>query len=56
MFFAGTERGEYPATLVELTRFDACVARHPDTRLKSSGHYHSIGFNVGIAGLTRNAP
>jgi len=34
----------------------AHVAGHPDTRLKPSGYYHTIGFNFGIVGLTRNAP
>jgi Bacterial extracellular solute-binding proteins, family 3 len=53
--FESMERGEYAATLVELPRFDAYVSRHAETRLVSSGHYHSIGFNVGMVGLTTNA-
>jgi len=53
--FAGMERGEYGATLVELPRFDAYVSRHPGTRLVSSGYYHSIGFNVGVVGLAAEA-
>ena len=51
----GIERGEYGATLVELNRFDAYVAEHPETKLSSSGHYHSLGHNVGFLGLASDA-
>ena len=53
--FESMERGEYDATLVELHRLDAYVMQHPDTRLSSSGHYHSVGFNIGIVSLAREA-
>jgi len=45
------EHGDFDATLMEQHRFDAYRARHPDTRLKSSGYYHPIGFNMGFVGL-----
>jgi ABC-type amino acid transport substrate-binding protein len=54
--FERMEQGEYDATLVELHRFDEYRVRHPDTKLSSSGHYHSIGFNVGFVGLASEAP
>ena len=53
--FESMERGEYDATLLELHRLDAYVALHPNTRLASSGHYHSVGFNIGIVSLARKA-
>ena len=49
------ERGDFDATLVELHRFDAWRARHPETGLSSSGHYHSVGFNAGFVGLASDA-
>jgi ABC-type amino acid transport substrate-binding protein len=51
----GIERGDYGAALVELNRFDAYVAKHPETKLSSSGHYHSLGHNVGLLGLASEA-
>jgi ABC-type amino acid transport substrate-binding protein len=51
--FESMERGKYDATLVELHRLDAYVMEHPNTRLSSSGHYHSVGFNIGIVSLAR---
>lgn len=45
------ERGDYDATLIELHRFDAYRKGHPDTKLKLTGYYHSIGFNMGFAAL-----
>jgi hypothetical protein len=53
--FESMERGEFAVTLVELHRFDAYVLRYPGTKLLSSGHYHSIGFNVGMVGLASEA-
>ena len=50
------EQGNYNATLVELHRFDEHRALHPDTKLSSSGHFHSIGFNIGFVGLASDAP
>lgn len=52
----GLEQGEHDATLIELHRLDAWRARHPDTRLSSSGHYHSLGFNAGFVGLAADGP
>lgn len=54
--FERMERGDADATLVELHRFDAYRAQHPDTGLSSSGHYHSIGFNIGAVGLASDGP
>ncbi|MBV8575169.1 MAG: transporter substrate-binding domain-containing protein [Acetobacteraceae bacterium] len=54
--FEGLEKGDYDATLVELHHLDAYRSGHPETQLSSSGHYHSIGFNVGFAGLATEAP
>ena len=54
--FAGLERGDYDAAIVELQRFDLHRSQHPGTRLQSSGHYHSIGFNIGAIGLASDAP
>ena len=53
--FERMEQGEYDATLVELHRLDAYRAQRPDTKLSSSGHYHSIGFNTGFIGLASEA-
>ena len=54
--FERMERGDYDAALVELHRLDAYRTQHPETRLSSSGHYHSIGFNIGFAALASEAP
>jgi len=44
-------RGEFDATLLDLRRFDAYRAAHPDTRLAASGYYYPIGVNRGYVGL-----
>ncbi len=54
--FESIERGDQDATLVELHQFDAYRLQHPDTGLSSSGHYHSIGFNIGAVGLASEGP
>ena len=54
--FESMERGGQDATLVELRQFDAYRSQHPDTGLSSSGHYHSIGFNIGAVGLASEGP
>ena len=54
--FDRMEQGEFNATLAELHRFDEHRARHPDTKLSSSGHFHSIGFNIGFVGLASDMP
>jgi len=46
------EKGEYDATLVELRRFDAYRATHPETKLTPSGYYFPTGFNIGFVGLS----
>jgi ABC-type amino acid transport substrate-binding protein len=45
------ERGDYDATLIDLARFDAHRAAHPDTAITSSGYYYPIGANRGYVGL-----
>ena len=54
--FDSIERGDIDATLVELHRLDAYRAQHRDSKISSSGHYHSIGFNLGFIGLASDAP
>ena len=46
------ENGEYDATLVELRRFDAYRAAHPETKLTPSGYYFPTGFNIGFVALS----
>jgi ABC-type amino acid transport substrate-binding protein len=45
------DRGDFDATLLDLRRFDAYRAAHPDTRLAPSGYYYPIGANRGYVGL-----
>jgi ABC-type amino acid transport substrate-binding protein len=45
------ERGEFDATLLDLRRFDAYRATHPDTTLVASGYFYPIGANRGYVGL-----
>ncbi len=45
------ERGEYDATLLDLRRFDAYRASHPDTKITASGYYYPIGANRGYVAL-----
>ena len=45
------ECGDVDATLLDLRRFDAYRASHPDTRLAASGYYYPIGANRGYVGL-----
>ena len=44
-------RGDFDATLLDLRRFDAYRAAHPDTKLAASGYYYPIGVNRGYVGL-----
>jgi ABC-type amino acid transport substrate-binding protein len=46
------EKGDFEATLVDLRRFDAYRAEHPDSTIKASGFYYRIGFNLGFVGLS----
>jgi ABC-type amino acid transport substrate-binding protein len=45
------DRGDVDATLLDLRRFDAYRAAHPDTRLAASGYFYPIGANRGYVGL-----
>jgi len=49
------ERGEFDATLLDLRRFDAYRATHPDTKLVASGYYYPIGANRGYVALSSDA-
>ena len=44
-------RGDFDATLLDLRRFDAHRAAHPDSKLTASGYYYPIGVNRGYVGL-----
>jgi ABC-type amino acid transport substrate-binding protein len=45
------DRGDFDATLLDLRRFDAYRAAHPDSRLAASGYFYPIGANRGYVGL-----
>lgn len=45
------DRDDFDATLLDLRRFDAYRAGHPDTRLGASGYFYPIGANRGYVGL-----
>jgi ABC-type amino acid transport substrate-binding protein len=45
------DRGDYDATLLDLARYDAYRAAHPDTGLTASGYYYPIGANRGYVML-----
>jgi hypothetical protein len=49
------ESGDYEATLIPVHRFDAYRIGHPDTKLRLSGYYLPIGFNMGFVGLASDA-
>jgi ABC-type amino acid transport substrate-binding protein len=44
-------RGDFDASLLDLRRFDAHRASHPDSKLAASGYYYPIGVNRGYVGL-----
>jgi ABC-type amino acid transport substrate-binding protein len=48
------EQGKFDATLLDIRRFDAYRATHPDTRLTASGYLYPIGANRGYVGLASN--
>jgi ABC-type amino acid transport substrate-binding protein len=50
------EQGAFEATLVNLRRFDAYRAAHPETKIKPTGYYYRFGFNMGYVGLSNAAP
>jgi ABC-type amino acid transport substrate-binding protein len=45
------ESGDHDATLLDLRRFDAYRAAHPDTKLTASGYFYPVGANRGYVGL-----
>jgi ABC-type amino acid transport substrate-binding protein len=45
------DRGDYDATLLDLARFDAFRATHPDSPLSATGYYYPIGANRGYVML-----
>lgn len=45
------DRGDFDATLLDLRRYDAYRAVHPDSKLVPSGYYYPIGANRGYVGL-----
>jgi ABC-type amino acid transport substrate-binding protein len=49
------EGDEFDATLLDLRRFDAYRAAHPDTRLVASGYYYPIGANRAYVALASDA-
>jgi ABC-type amino acid transport substrate-binding protein len=49
------DHGEFDATLLDLRRFDAYRAAHPDTGLAASGYYHPVGTNRGYVTLAGEA-
>ncbi|WFU43388.1 transporter substrate-binding domain-containing protein [Bradyrhizobium sp. CB82] len=46
------DRGDYDATLLDLARFDAHRAAHPDTAITASGYFYPIAANRGYVGLS----
>jgi ABC-type amino acid transport substrate-binding protein len=46
------EAGDFDAALVDLRAVDAYRAAHPDTKLRLTGWYHHIGFNMGFVALS----
>jgi ABC-type amino acid transport substrate-binding protein len=51
---AGLEQGRFDATLLDLRRFDAYRAAHPDTAISGSGYLYPVGANRGYVGLASN--
>jgi len=45
------DRGDYDATLLDLARFDAYRAAHPESGLSASGYYYPIGANRAYVAL-----
>lgn len=48
------EHDEFDATLLDLRRFDAYRATHPDTKLTASGYFYPVGANRAYVGLASN--
>ena len=53
--WSGLEHDDFDATLAPLRRFDAYRTGQPDTKLRASGYFYPVGFNLGFAGLARDA-
>jgi ABC-type amino acid transport substrate-binding protein len=49
------DRGEFDATLLDLRRFDAYRATHPNSSITASGFYHPVGTNRGYVTLAGEA-
>jgi ABC-type amino acid transport substrate-binding protein len=49
------DRGEVDATLLDMRRFDAYRATHPDTRIAASGYFYPIGANRAYVALSSDA-
>lgn len=45
------EQGKFDATLLDLRRFDAYRAAHPDSKIRTSGYLYPVGANRGYVGL-----
>ena len=54
-FCRGWKAATIEATLIPVHRFDAYRIGHPDTKLRLSGYYLPIGFNMGFVGLASAA-
>ncbi|CCD84275.1 ABC transporter substrate-binding protein [Bradyrhizobium sp. ORS 285] len=49
------EQGKFDATLLDIRRFDAYRAAHPESKLVASGYNYPIGANRGYVALSRSA-
>ena len=54
--FPRMESGDIDATLTELRRFDDYRDKNPNTKLRASGYFHKIGFNMGYVSLGTDQP
>ncbi|HEY0183227.1 MAG TPA: transporter substrate-binding domain-containing protein [Rhodopila sp.] len=52
--FTKLQAGELDTAFVDQRAFDAWQSRHASSGLAASGYRHSIGFNMGFAGLASN--
>lgn len=52
MLFTKLEDGDIDAALVDQRELDAWRLAHSETRVISTGYQHSIGFNIGLVGLS----
>lgn len=54
--FSKLASGDVAAAFVDLRAFDAWRGRHGNAGLAATGYRHSLGFNMGFAGLASNQP